>query len=332
MRFVLLALLAFGGIAALGGCEATNGTTASKDGLPCSLARLAVIPVRPVSAHIVVDALVDEKPTSLIFDTGAFKTILSPQAAARLALSHEVDKGIDGMRMDKVIGGIGGTRATELYRAHELKLGTLRGVDWRFLVADMGLSRMQPTPDGMLGADVMLPYDIDLDLPDSRVIFYAPRHDCTAPSAFLHGPLYQTKLEYDDPSPRLMVTIAGKRLLAAIDTGAPDSTLFLSGATKLGLNNTTTAKDTHLAAGGIGPSSVLAVRHVVEPMTIGDLEISNLPMLVVPENDAVHVDMLLGLDLLQRIHMWISHSSRTLIMQYPPTASPQLAENGRPPS
>jgi hypothetical protein len=30
----------------------------------------------------------------------------------------------------------------------------------------------------------------------------------------------------------------------------------------------------------------------------------------------------LGLPLMNRIHMWISHSSNTLIMQYPPSSSP----------
>lgn len=57
------------------------------------------------------------------------------------------------------------------------------------------------------------------------------------------------------------------------------------------------------------------------PIKIGDLEADNLPASVIGQT--MHdVDILLGLDFFRRIHVWISHSSGRLIMQFPPAKSP----------
>jgi hypothetical protein len=58
------------------------------------------------------------------------------------------------------------------------------------------------------------------------------------------------------------------------------------------------------------------------PVVIGDLTISNMPILVLDQRHANDADMLLGYDFVTRVHVWISRSSDSVIMQYPPAATP----------
>jgi hypothetical protein len=56
---------------------------------------------------------------------------------------------------------------------------------------------------------------------------------------------------------------------------------------------------------------------------IGDLEVRNTDFYLIDQEGPIGgPELLLGLPLMNRIHMWISHSSNTLIMQYPPSSSP----------
>jgi predicted aspartyl protease len=333
----------------VGGCHAGGDASApveaQTDHLPCSLQIVGTLNFRRVAEHLFVDGLINDKPTALMFDTGAFETIVTPEAAARLGLHQEKER--IGYRLDSRITGIGGERTTALYSANSVQIGQLRGNKWRFLVADLGMSRLAPGADGTLGSDILWNFDIDLDFPESKIVLYAPHHDCSAPSAYLHGNLYQVPLirpveslglkklppvlrnllahsPPPEPWPRLELTIGGKTLVAVLDTGAPHTTLFRSGAVKLGLGTDAVKPDPHLMVGGVGPHEVGAVRHVAEPIRIGDLEISHVPMFVVDTGGLPGVDMLIGLDVLAYIHVWISHSSSSLIMQYPAASSPQV--------
>lgn len=307
---------------------------------PCLLERVAELPFRISSNHLVVDSRIEGQPIVLVFDTGAFETILSPITAQRLKLSHRPG-------YTAPVRGIGGVRATSRYSVHQFQLGSIHGIELHFLVADLGMDRFKPTPDGTLGADILWNYDVDLDIPERKVILYYPRHDCSAPSAFLSGPLYQVPLvkprkrrfPRDTPpflktllasyppaqaSPRVEVSTGGKTLIAAIDTGAPSTMLFANGARKLGVTSRDTSSDPHGMAGGVGPRLVTALRHVMASVAIGDLEIDNVRATLVAETGPDDVDMLLGLDVLQRVHTWISHSSGTLIFQFPPSPSPHV--------
>ncbi len=65
-----------------------------------------------------------------------------------------------------------------------------------------------------------------------------------------------------------------------------------------------------------------AVEHTIEATEVGELEILRLPVVLVDQNIPSGTDMLLGLDFIKRVHVWISYSSNSLIIQYPPRPSP----------
>jgi hypothetical protein len=56
----------------------------------------------------------------------------------------------------------------------------------------------------------------------------------------------------------------------------------------------------------------------VGPLTLGNVAVA------VDSEDSDEADLILGLSFLRKIHVWVSNSSRTLVMQYPPAPSPPL--------
>ena len=58
---------------------------------------------------------------------------------------------------------------------------------------------------------------------------------------------------------------------------------------------------------------------------MGDLVFANMRMDVLDDASGDDTDMLLGADFQAKVHLWISYSSHTLIMQYPPKASKKMS-------
>jgi hypothetical protein len=69
-------------------------------------------------------------------------------------------------------------------------------------------------------------------------------------------------------------------------------------------------------------SILTAVEHTIDATDVGDWKILKLPVVRVDQSVPAGTDTLIGLDFLKRVHVWISQSSSSLIMQYPPSSSP----------
>ena len=306
---------------ALTACQ-TGGAAGPQDG--CHLGFLGSLPLTPERGHIVLDATINGQPARLMLDTGAFSTLLKPAAAARLGLQP------DDMRVGP-IQGVGGRQTMAVYRARAVQIGNVKGRSYPLAVSDIG-GLVAPGTDGIVGMDFFRNEDLDIDLPANRLNLYAPQGDCTHPSAFMHGPLFPVPLLGAAPGrayqadssisqPRIKVTVNGVELDAMMDTGAPHTVLFGAGTKKLGAKGPQT--DTaHLRAGGIGPNTREASVRYLDHVSLGDLDIQHLPVAVIGDDMGDSGDMLLGLDFFRHIHVWISHSSGTVIFQYPPQPSP----------
>jgi hypothetical protein len=231
------------------------------------MTKVGELPVHEARGHLYIDGSVQRQHVSLMFDTGTQETTLSLEAINRLKLAAE--PGSEG----KIVG-IGGDLPTRKYRLHFL----LNGVDgdWeRYVLAgNLGFRADTGFADGLIGPSFFIGHDIGLDLPDNKIILYFPEHDCSSPNAFLHGPLFklpivhpeQSIADTDSPdarriasfignlfeaSPRITVTVGGKTLIAAIDSGAPRNVLFLSGAEKIGIRGEHVASDQPTLAFGL---------------------------------------------------------------------------------
>ena len=294
----------------LAGCQ--QGASVCKEG------RATDLPFRFGHGHLLATTLLNNTPTTMIFDTGAQATTVTSAAAGRLNLSLEPGG---------YTTGVGGKRNDYVFVAKTFQIGGLHGRDLQLHAAIMDLPGRKSFADGLLGDDFLAAYDVDLDLPEHKAILFKALEGCSTPASALTGELYSLPMVsssgINDHRPFVRVAIDGHTLTALIDSGAAATLVFRNAAYRLGLDPDALQSDPHFRAGGIGPDQIHAVRHVMTPISVGDLTISHVPAAIVDQRSFDDADMLLGLDFLARVHVWFSFSSHTLIMQYPPLASPQ---------
>jgi clan AA aspartic protease (TIGR02281 family) len=119
--------------------------------------------------------------------------------------------------------------------------------------------------------------------------------------------------------------IDNRRLVALVDTGAWHSSIYRKTALSLGIRPEDLQRDPALKVNG----AVNAVMHVFPALTIGELTLRNARMVVLDDRKLDDTDILLGADFQRRVHLWISNSSHSLIMQYPPLPSVALPQQPR---
>jgi len=281
------------------------------------MALVSQLPLTRAGVGFMVPVRLNDKPAQLLFDTGSFTTILNLSAVARLELPAMRGEGVDGLLA--TVSGIGGSKSATAVTARTVNIGGLKGRDYNFIAADV----IKPPPDGLLSIDLISQFDVDLDLPENRIALYRPNGDCRAPSAFLAGPLSSVPLRPhgSDRRPRVNVSVDGQSLVAMIDTGANHTAIFRHAAERVGIASKFPQTGPHDMATGVGPRSIDAVMQRVKSVTSGDLTFEKLPVAVLDDHAGDEVDMLLGADFQRMVHLWISYSSGTLIMQFPPLAS-----------
>jgi predicted aspartyl protease len=287
---------------------------------PCRLALNSRVPIRQDGT---IEVTIAGAPARLLLDTGSFTTMVTTQAAGRLRLRPDPDTSMTfrGVTQDPwSMVGIGGSRLGSEVMASTFEVGALVGRKFHLLTADLPLGHA----DGLLSTDFLTEYDIDLDFPAQEIRLFKAYGSCDRPKVFLQAPLYATPLlqDADDRRPRVAALIDGHRLVALIDTGAQHSAIFARAAEILGIGAGDETTDRSFKVHGIGPSAVAAVEHVFPSVTVGDLTLRNMRLQILADRSHDDIDMLLGADFQRRMHLWISYSSQSLIMQYPPLASP----------
>src|SRR5271163_2086724 len=145
-------------------------------GAGCGTNRIGETTVATVQNVPIVILLANGKPVTLLLDTGAASTILTPAAAQRIGAQPP------RVEFQRSVGGFGGgTLKTNEVELRSFSVGGV-AIPWRRLPIASVISPntfLGPL-DGILGADVLSSFDVDLDLPHHRMAFYK-RQSC--PSA-----------------------------------------------------------------------------------------------------------------------------------------------------
>ena len=286
----------------------------------CKMVRATDLPIDIEDGHLVTNVEINGRPGRMMLDTGSDTTVLSARAVTRLGLPAPYLTG-------GTVSGIGGSREFSVMNTAKFKLGEMHGRDLAFGVIDSRNMLDLESLDGIVGMDLLSQAELDIDLPGHKMILYRVVEGCTRPTAALDPPLYMLPMTQTAEEARVTihVTIGGRRLLALLDTGAPKSIIFRGAARSLGLDEAALAQDPAGTLSGIGSHVVRAHSHVVEPVTIGDLTIRNMPATISEERGTDGLDMILGMDFFEHVHVWISPASHMLIMQFPPAPSPPRA-------
>ncbi len=295
----LLPLLFF---AALLGWQATARAA-------CEVRERAEVPFTLTGGHLLVPLMVNGIGANFVLDTGAERSLVTPDAVRRLDLALDQWVGT-------TMGGVGGVVEHQNADPRSLALG---GValqrhtithDTSLTVGALPEMGVGEPVDGLLGRDFLSVFDLQLDMAAHRLTLYAVP-GCSG--RFLPWTLPYASVPATTPMTHaliLPITLDAHRLTALLDTGASASVITLPGMIRLGLTAASLAGDPGGAARGLGRQAPEMRRHRFASLQIGSETQRNPVLWVAPVRVAPIVDALLGADwLAMQRRVWISFAT-----------------------
>lgn len=204
-------------------------------------------------------------PFLFIVDTGANRTVLSPETARRLGISVDT-------AARATVHGVTGSEAAPLARVREMRAGRIVRRDVLMPVVS---SRVHADADGMLGADNLAGTRLTVDFKRNRIDIQEsvnaasrPRGAISLPAEMRFGLL-----------PLVRGRVGGVAIETVIDTGAERS--IGNGALRLALaeaRTRTVSEGNTVVFGAVGPNVTAEVVWVPK-LRVGDGNVSRLPLL-----------------------------------------------------
>ncbi len=282
----------------------------------CRVERRAEVPIHFAAHRALVDVAVDGHTATFLLDTGADRTVFSAAAVRDMGLSRDP-------WVSTSIRGVGGV--TERTANVMLQSFTQGGVALRrrsvaptlsFAVARLDLGQPGGAPvAGLLGADYLSVFDLDLDLPAGKLILDSTDGCAGAPIP------WNVAVPLGRPTPTALlapVRTGGSTLQAQLDTGASLSLIGIKGAARLGITPDLLARDAPGSARGIGRLTLALRNHIVPSLRLGSVEFRDVPLAFRTPAGGLPFDMLLGADLLGQQRVFISYATDRLLIAVPP--------------
>lgn len=286
-------------LALLAACQATPGTD-------CDLAMVAQMPLRVQDRLLVVPAGINGQWVRLVVDTGAERTTISNASANRLGLPHDARYNVRSL-------GVGGATTADDVTVDRLVLGGVHFPVERIAVGRFVLQNAQGlNADGLLGADILTAFDMDIDVPAGKLTLYRSRVCLDA-----RPPWQETPLEIPGVRTRrdrllLPFELDGTSGLALLDTGAQGNVLGIDMAHRMGLTDQVLAADPPVHNTGTG-GMVISRLHRFNLLRIGPITQPS-PSIVVLSSDFGVGDALVGEDFLQGRRVWLSFRNRQVFV------------------
>jgi predicted aspartyl protease len=271
----------------------------------CPLIRLAQGSIETRGNMQFVPVEINGQPVTLLLDTGAERTLLTESAVQRLQLPRDLQHATRTF-------GIGSPTASwDAVLPNGLTLGGTHFPVDRVTVGQFGINQVAGNDaDGLLGADILLAFDIDLDLRDQTIALYRARRDC--PEA---GPPWSEPYVAVDgittKRDRLMLpfTLDGVSGLAVLDTGAQLSSVSQRMFERLGLAEADLVSDRTIMAHGAAPEQVPVRIHHFRELRVGPAVMQAPALPVVPMTSSMG-DALVGGDFLRGRRVWLSFATQ----------------------
>jgi predicted aspartyl protease len=279
---------------------------ASGPELDCDLKMIAQIPLQLQDRLLVVPAGINGQWVRLIVDSGAERTTISNAVAQRLGLPHDARYRVQSM-------GVGGATIATDVTVDRLVLGGVRFPVSRIAVGTFNLQSARGlNADGLLGADILLAFDMDIDVPGGKLTLYRSRV-CPNPTPPWQEPFIEiagVRARKD----RLLLPfeLDGEAGLALLDTGAQGNVLGAAMAHRMGLTDQALAADPPIRNTGTG-GVVISRLHRFRQLRIGPV-VEQAPTLVVLPSDFGVGDALVGEEFLQGRRVWLSFKNRQVFV------------------
>jgi len=277
----------------------------------CKLVWRADLPIEPRDGLIFVGATFNDQPATLVMDTGAERTTLTETAVTRLRLRRDLRHPTNSM-------GIGGLSANYEALLDDFAIGVFRLPVERVEVGTFPIPAIAGIQaDGLLGADILLAFDLDIDLPGRRLTIYRARPcaDSRPPWTVPYASVEGVTLRRD----RLVVplTLNGAEGRAVLDTGAQRSVIRPEFAARAGVTQAMLDVDPAATLQGASRGQVSFRMHRFETLRIGTDTAHGVP-LPVANLPGAEADALIGGDFLSGRRIWLSAASHQVFFTSPP--------------
>ncbi|MBC7799931.1 MAG: clan AA aspartic protease, partial [Gemmatimonadaceae bacterium] len=217
--------------------------------------------------------------------------------------------------------GAGGTTTAQMATLEAVSLGGATTRNVRAMVADA----LGPPIDGILGINVLVGFELDLDVPQRRLVLYRAR-PCAAALPPWSGPYTRLPVQQQRTG-HLFVSaeLDGQPVFGLLDTGASRTTMAVAVARDAGV----TLRQLQAAPGGrsrtLDPGGLAFRQQQFRALRIGN-DVLESPMLLVADLPPYAGEMIIGGDYLATRRVWMSLLTGMVFT----TASAQPADQPRP--
>ena len=268
----------------------------------CAEKPLAAVTVATLNRTPIVTLFANSKPVVLLLDTGAISTVLTPDAVKRIGATAP------RIEFQRQINGISGTMRTNEVELSNFVLGGL-SLAWRRVdVAPIHTPQLFSIPlDGLLGADILSTFDVDLDLNHHAMTLHRKGSCATAPP---WTGAYAAIKTGRSPNDHLFfpVQLDGHKVTAIIDSGAQLSVVTTQIARSLGVDDAALASDRAITTRGVTNEQLSSHVHRFKELIVGGEAIRD-PNLLVTDARLKDADIVLGADFLSSHRVWLSYDS-----------------------
>jgi predicted aspartyl protease len=255
--------------------------------------------------NIAIPVLINGFPFRFGVDTGAVFTVTTAAVANQLHF--------DFTRLNSEFELLGGVKSNLAGRSQSFTVGTLGAPKFAFMIMpswafDVGM-------DGLLGPDIMSTYDIDLDYGHAKFNIFSQDH-CAGDVVYWTKDSYQkvpVNLEQDWHI-TAQVTIDGKTLTAAVDTGAADSVMSLDVARSVfGIvpDNPALKNLGNISINGTAAQALYL--YPFQSLSLGSVTVSHPNIVIASKADIGNeAQLVLGLSTLRQFHIYIAYKEKAL--------------------
>jgi len=294
-------LLAFA--LAMPGCAAQTSPT-------CQLTDLADLPVSFTPDHIpVVTVQIAGQDVRMMVDSGAFDTIITPRAYARLNLTgtYDVQGRVEGATGEMNIGP---------FIRQTLTLGHVNFRDDIIMVSDFLTSARDAHfgVEGVIGEDVLQQFNVGWDLPDHKITLYAESACAPTETPWTGDYDIESFNVNSVRSPYMPFAVDGQTIPAILDSGAAETGIKLADLQKAGVSAEAQFTSAHVGIMGINGKTEAVKREEFSSVTIGAEDFSNIWLTVLNPADSNDIDSAIGEDFLAHHRVFIVNSSRTVFI------------------
>jgi len=278
---------------------------APNDGM-CHLTSIGDLKVLNDFGSPIVGATLNGQPVAFMIDTGAQFSMVNNEAAQKYQMDptgHFVG-----------ITGVGGTAMVGISAAQDLKLGDATARTVEFLTDYPGQKQINGVPIiGLIGNNVLMNYDIVLNLPDHRVNLYLTS-GCNQDNLPLwvgaSYPVHVSTTGRDYINILLPILLNGHHEKALLDSGSSTTLINRDTALDAGLTKSELDQGQKAQLHGVDNTPLNGHLHTFQTLQIGPLTLYNQHVPVADTEIS-----LIGAPFLWTHRVWISQRDHMMYIQ-----------------